>query len=339
MQGRVKTLGIDLAKNVFQLHGVDCRGRKVLQRRVSRSRLLSEVGKLKPCLVGMEACGGAHYWAREMERLGHQVRIMAPQLVKPYRTRAKNDYNDAAAICEAVSRPEARFVAVKSTYHQDVQGLHREREQLVVLRTELCNFVRGLLAEYGEVLPLGRVKLKKLLPQLWEQSCKLTPHSMRLAQRVYRRLEWVEGELKQVEAELEEIRRTNPVCRRLETLPGVGKLTATAVVASVPDPNTFKNGREMAAWIGLVPRQNSSGQTQRLLSITRHGQRHLKTLLIHGGRSVVLSSQKRQDRLHRWAWEKRQSRGFNKATVAVANRNARHIWAVLKLGDKYKAMA
>lgn len=338
LQRELKVVGIDLAKNVFQVHGRDAKGRQILQKRISRTRLLSFVSQMPRCLIGIEACGGAHHWAREFTRLGHDVKMMAPQLVAPYRSKAKNDYNDAAAISEAVTRPDMRFVPIKQTVHQDIQTLHCEREQMIGFRTRLCNNVRGLLAEYGLVAPKGRVKLMQALIGLKESSM-LSEQAKRIVLRVYDRLQWVNDQLQEIDQEVNQVFESNPVCKQLEKLPGVGKITATAILGTISQPDVFKKGREVSAWLGVVPKQSSSGQTQQLGRITKHGDRYLRKLLVHGGRSVVRTCHSKSDRFHQWVQKKHETRGYNRASVAVANRNARHIWAVLMLGDGYRAVA
>lgn len=331
----INILGIDLAKNVFQLCGVDARGKVVLVKRVRRAQLLLETSNLQVGTIALEACSGAHYWAREFAKQGHQVRLVAAQHVKPFVRTNKNDRNDAQAITEASQRPNIHFVPVKNIERQDIQSVHRIRERVMTDRIALTNEIRGLLHEYGFVFPLTIGVLKKGMVKLFENE-GLTALFRRLVRRTYDRLIFLEGELKYLDEELAEIFESNEVCRRLEKIEGVGRMTATAIYAAVSDPNAYKCGRQFSAWLGLVPKQNSSGNTVRLGGISKRGDVYLRTLLIHGGRSVVRWSLKKKDKRSVWALEKRTSRGINKACVAVANKNARIIWALLAKGTEYK---
>jgi len=265
----ISVVGVDLAKNVFQLHGVDERGQVVLRRQIKRGKLLETMAQLPRCLVGMEACSSAHYWAREIGALGYEVRLMAPKFVKPYLKSQKNDGNDAQAICEAVSRPNMRFVGVKSTAQQDLQCVHRVRSRLMKARTALINELRGLLGEYGLVVPRTPQQVKKLVPTFLEQGCRVLSQPIRaLFAEVLEELRWLEERIGLMDERIEREAKGNPLCQRLQQVEGVGPLTATALVAAVGDPRAFKNGRQFAAWLGLVPRQNSSRSTTRLGRIT-----------------------------------------------------------------------
>ena len=329
-------MGIDVAKHVFQLHGVDERGHTVLRRRISRAQLRPFVAQLRPCLIGVEACGSAHYWARELKTLGHDVRLIAPQFVAPYRTKDKNDGNDAEAICEAVGRPHMRFVPVKDVGQQAVLTVHRARQLLVAERTALVNQSRGLLAEYGLIVPAGVGALRRALPALLE-----TPELPVLAREVFAdladRLRALDERITHYDRRVETVARQTEPAQRLMQVPGVGPVTATAVVATVGDARTFKNGRQFAAWLGMGPRQHSSGGTRRLGRITKRGDVYLRTLLIHGARAVMRQVARRTDATSRWVMALTARRGFNKAVVALAAKQARVLWALLATGRPYVA--
>jgi transposase len=289
---QVTTMGIDLAKHVFQLHGVDVHGKTVLKKRLSRSTLGPFMATLPPCRVGLEACAGANYWSRQLRAFGHDVRVMSPHFVKPYVKSQKNDANDAEGICEAVSRPTMRFVHPKTTAQQDLQGLHRVRQRRIHNRTALVNQIRGLLLEYGITLPQQVAQVRRRLPALLDDATnELTGLGRELLEDLYRELAALDEQLLQIEARIERIFATTELCQRLAQVEGVGPLIATAMVAAVGDPRAFKNGRQLAAWLGLVPRQHSSGGRSVLLGITKRGDRYLRTILIHGGRGPWWSAQ------------------------------------------------
>ena len=336
----LKVLGIDLAKQSFQLHGVDDQGHVVLRKKLNRNQLLAFIANLPTCLIGIEACGGAHYWVREFTKLGHEVRMIASQFVKPYVKSNKNDAVDAEAICEAVQRPNMRFVPTKSIGQQDIQSLHRIRSQLVARRTAQANQVRGLLLEYGVVIPKGISFVRKALPCILEDGENgLSPLFRELLNEMYEEFVHLDKRIKSTEQKLEVLSAQNEDCQRLLTIPGIGLLTATALIAAIGDISVFKNGRELAAWLGLVPRQHSTGGKQNLLGISKRGDTYLRTLLIHGGRSTVRVAHKKQDKRSRWIGELKQRRGENISNVAVANKNARVAWAVLTHKVNYKAAA
>jgi len=335
---KLKTIGIDLAKDVFGVHGVDELGRVQVHKRVSRRHLLSLIAKLEPCQVGMEACASAHHWAREIERLGHSVRLMSPQFVRPYRKGNKNDPNDAEAICEALTRPSMRFVPVKSRAQQDTQALHRVREQLVKSRTALVNQVRGLLGECGIVAPGGIAKLRRLLAELVAEP---TAHGLsgvmsETLLEIIERLRFIDSRIQSYNLRIEQVFADDERCQRLAKIPGVGPLVATAMVSAVGNAREFKSGRELAAWLGLVPRQYSSGNRNLLLGISKRGDRYLRTLLIHGARAALYRIDRKSDWRSVWASRLKLRRGFNVAVVAQANKNARVIWALLSRGDSYR---
>lgn len=336
--GELKVLGIDLAKQSFQLHGVDEHGHVVLRKKLSRSQLPAFVANLPPCLIGLEACGGAHYWVRELTKLGHAVRMIAPQFVKPYVKSNKNDAVDAEAICEAVQRPSMRFVPSKSIEQQDMQSLHRIRSQLVARRTAQTNQVRGLLLEYGLIIPVGINHVRKALPSILEDADNALSGLFReLLNELYEELIHLDNRIQTLEKKLVTLSVNNEDCKRLLTIPGIGLLTATALIAAIADISVFKNGRELAAWLGLVPKQHSTGGKQTLLGISKRGDSYLRTLLIHGGRSVVRVAHKHQDKRNRWIGDIKQRRGENISNVAVANKNARIVWALLTRKENYKA--
>lgn len=335
---KVKVIGIDLAKNVFQLHGVDQHGHIVLQKRLSRRKLAEFMAKLPPCLVGMEACGGAHYWARKFVSFGHEVRLMNPCFVKPYVKSNKNDFNDAEAICEAVARPNMRFVAMKSVEQQDIQMLHRIRSRLIQERTALINQMRGLLLEYGIVIPQGIGQIRKrFLEALDTCAHDITPRSKLLFTDLYEQLRDIDLKILDYDKSVQQLCRESEVCQRLIQVQGVGPLTATALVAAVGNAKIFKSGRQMAAWLGLVPRQCSSGGKQVLLGISKRGDRYLRSLLIHGARAVVKQATHKLDTMSGWIRGLKERRGYNKACVAVANKNARILWALMAHDACYQA--
>ena len=336
----VTTIGVDLAKNVFQIHGVDQYGKPVLKKRLSRTGFVQFMAKLPPCLVGMEVCGGANHWSRTLDGLGHTVKLMSPQFVKPYVKTNKNDCNDAEAICEAVQRPTMRFVAPKTLAQQDLQNLHRVRQRWIATRTALVNQTRGLLAEYGLVLPRQVAAIRQHLPQLLDDPASLlTPLSRTTFRGLYEELVGLDERIRMIDRQLQTLGMGQEPCRRLMQSEGIGPVVATAMIAAVTDPTTFKNGRQLAAWLGLVPRQYSSGHTQRLLGISKRGDRYLRTLLIHGARSVVTRAGTKTDARSQWIQAKRQQRGMNRACVALANKNARIIWALLSKGESYRQSA
>lgn len=336
----ITTIGIDLAKNVFQLHGVDALGKVVLKKRVKRHQLLDVMRSLPRCLVGMEACGSANYWARELIHLGHEVKLMSPQHVKPYIGSVKNDYRDAAGICEAVSRPRMLFVPLKTTEQQDIQSLHRIRSRLVAERTALANQVRGLLAEYGVVMPKGIHNVPNRLPKILEDASNaLTPAMRELMSELYEEYVMVDARVTRMTAKLETISQCNELCQKILPLEGIGPICATALIAAVGNGQAFQNGRQMAAWLGLTPRQYSSGDKVQLSGISKRGDRHVRYLLIHGARSVVRVCHAKRDAKSRWVDDKVTRRGKNKAAVALANKTARTVWALLTKPARYERVA
>ena len=334
----ITTAGIDLAKNVFQVHGVDERGKAVVQKRLRRKQVLIFFAQLPPCLVGMEACGGAHYWARKLQAQGHTVKLMAPQFVKPYVKANKTDVADAEAICEAVTRPTMRFVPIKNAEQQAILSLHRARQGFVRARTAQANQLRGLLAEYGITLPQGISHVAHRLPQIIEDADNELPGLFRgLLQRLVAHLRELNHQVQELEEQIDTWHRANEASQRLAKIPGIGPLTASALSASIGNAKSFKNGRELAAWLGLVPRQHSSGGKPMLLGISKRGDAYLRTLLIHGARSAVRVAKRKSTPADRWSTGLLDRRHMNVAAVARANKNARIVWALLAHGRDYNA--
>lgn len=322
----VTTVGIDLAKNVFSVHGVDSRGKVLVRRTIGRGKLLSVVAQLPPCVIGLEACSGAHEWARQFRQLGHDARLMAPKFVTPYRKSGKNDGNDAEAICEAVSRPSMRFVPVKSIDQQAVLTLHRVRQGFIEERTATINRIRGLLAEFGVVLPQRAIELRRGAAACLDRLPVLVSSAIR---DLLEHVQALEARVVKYERELEANTHADPRAQRIQALSGIGAVSASAIVATVSDAREFTSARQFAAWLGLVPRQYSTGGKSRLGHITKRGDAYLRTLLILGARSSLRTAAKRADRLARWAISVKQRRGYHRACVAVAAKNARIIWALL----------
>ncbi len=326
---KVTTVGIDLAKNVFQVHGVNEHGKPVLKKQLKRDQLVAFFVNLEPCLIGMEACGGAHHWARKLQSLGHEVRLMAPQFVKPYVKSNKNDAADAEAICEAVARPNMRFVPIKNIEQQSVLALHRVRQGLVKARTAQGNQIRGLLAEFGLVIPVGLANIAKRVPELIEDaSNELTGSFRLLIDRLMDRLKEIDKQVKELELLIRSWHRASDASRKLEKVPGIGPITASALVATIGDAKNFDSGRQVAAWLGLVPRQHSSGGKANLQGISKRGDIYLRTLLVQGARSVILSAAKKLDATS-WLHKVMERRNTNVAAIALANKNARTVWALL----------
>ncbi|MDR3413797.1 MAG: IS110 family transposase [Formivibrio sp.] len=334
------TVGIDLAKNVFAVHGVNDSGKaELVKPKVPREQLLDLIAKLPPCLIGMEACSGAHHWARLFQQHGHTVRLIAPKFVTPYRLsgkRGKNDAADAAAICEAITRPHMRFVPIKDEHQQAILCLHRTRQGFVEERTALYNRIRGLISEFGIVLPLKVERLKREIgPHLedlpgWANRCigDMLAHAHRLDERI--------GEY---DAAIQEAARQDERSRRLMALPGIGPTTASALLASIGIGHDFANGRQLTAWLGLTPGQYSSGGKTRLGRITKAGDAYLRSLLVMGASAVLSGLGDKQDRFSRWARNLQERRGYWKAVVAIAAKNARLCWAILKYGEDFKLYA
>ncbi|EQD66539.1 transposase IS116/IS110/IS902 family protein [mine drainage metagenome] len=334
---KITTVGIDLAKNVFQLHGVDRHGKTVLRKQIKRDQMAVFFANLPTCLIGMEACGSAHHWARKLQGMGHTVRLMAPQFVKPYVKTNKNDAADAEAICEAVGRPNMRFVPIKNIEQQSVLALHRVRQGFVKARTAQANQIRGLLGEFGLIIPQGIGHIARRVPELLEDAGNELPDTFRaLVQRLLEHLQALGRQVEEVEAQIQSWHRSNALSSRLAHVPGIGPLTASALVASLGDAKNFDSGRQVAAWLGLVPRQHSSGGKSNLLGISKRGDRYLRTLLIHGARSVIFRAVQKAGGSP-WIKAVVERRNKNVAAVALANKNARIVWALLAHDRHYEA--
>jgi transposase len=334
---KITTIGIDLAKSVFQLHGVDPQGKTVLKKQIKRDEMAVFFAKLSPCLIGMEACGSAHYWARKLQGQGHTVKLMAPQFVKAYVKTNKNDAADAEAICEAVTRPTMRFVPIKNVEQQAVLALHRARQGMVRSRTAQANQIRGLLTEFGLIIPQGISHLYQRVPLLLDEARDELPDAFRqLIQRLLDHLKELDRQVDEMERQIQEWHRSNALSRKLEKIPGIGPITASALVASIGDAKSFDNGRQLAAWLGLVPRQHSSGGKPTLLGMSKRGDCYLRTLLIHGARAVIYAL-KRKPPVSGWLTNLLARRDQNVVAVALANKNARIVWALLAHGREFRS--
>lgn len=334
---KITTVGIDLAKNVFQVHAVDERGKTVLKKQLKRGQVAEFFANLPVCLIGMEACGSAHHWARKLAEFGHTVRLMAPQFVKPYVKTNKNDAADAEAICEAVSRPNMRFVPIKNIEQQSVLALHRVRQSFVKARTAQSNQIRGLLAEFGLIVPVGIANIGKRVPELIEDATNELTGSFRLLiARLMDHLKELDRQVDELEAQIKSWHRASDASCKLEKVPGIGPITASALVATIGDAKNFDGGRQLAAWLGLVPRQHSTGGKSNLMGMSKRGDTYLRTLLIHGARSVIFRAQQKVDKVG-WLNELVQRRNKNVAAVALANKNARIIWALLANDREFRS--
>ena len=334
----VTTIGIDLAKSVFQLHGVDAAGTVVFRKKLRRSAVLAFLRDLPSCLIGLEACATSHFWAREIGALGHEVRLIPPAYVKPYVKRQKNDAADAEAICEAVTRPNMRFVPVKSEARQSVLMLHRTRDLLMRQRTMMLNAVRAHLAEFGIITAQGPHKILALIRAIQAGEVAGLPEIARAAlESLALQLDNLGGEIRNLERQLMVWHRANETSRRLATIPGVGIITATALAASIPDPAIFKTGRQFAAFLGLVPCQNSSGGKDRLGRISKMGNGYLRRLLALGATSVVRRAGGDTSATGAWVRGLLERKPSRVVTVAIANKTARVAWAVLARGETYRA--
>ena len=337
---QVTTVGLDLAKNLFQVHGADAQGRPVLKKRLARGKVREFFANLPPCLVGLEACAAAHHWARELAKLGHTVRLMPPRYVRPYVKTNKHDAADAEAICEAVRRPGMRFVPAKSEDQQASLMLHRVRELLLKQRTATANALRAHLAEFGIVAAQGRAGLRELLAVVADQEDRrLPPLARELLRALAEHLRALEERTAEVDRRLVAAARDGGACERLAGVPGIGPVIATALVATVGDARAFTSGRHLAAWLGLVPRQRSSGGKERLLGISKRGDGYLRKQLMHGARALVKVSKGREGGLWAWVDALLGRRPYNVVVAAVANKLARVAWALLSRGEAYRAAA
>jgi len=334
---KITTMGIDLAKNLFQVHGVDELGKTVIKRQLRRDQMAEFFVKLPACMIGMEACGSAHHWARKLQDFGHTVKLMAPQFVKPYVKSNKNDAADAEAICEAVSRPNMRFVPIKNVEQQAVLALHRVRQGFVKARTAQANQIRGLLGEFGLIIPQGIAYITTRVPELIDDACNELPGSFRvLVQRLLDHLKELDRQVGELEVQIQIWHRNSAVSCKLAQIPGIGPITASALVASIGDAKNFGSGRQVAAWLGLVPRQHSSGGKQNLLGMSKRGDSYLRTLLIHGARAVIYRAGQKLESCS-WINGVVNRRNKNVAAVALANKNARIVWALLAHERQYDA--
>ena len=333
----ITVIGIDLAKRSFHLCGMDAQGRRVFSKQVSRAKLAQELANRPPCRVAMEACGSAHYWARIFQAYGHEVKLIAPQFVKPFVKSNKNDAADAEAIAEAAQRPTMRFVPIKRVEQQDLQAIHRMRSQAVEQRTAQVNQIRGLLAEYGVIIPQGRAHVGPCLAEILENAENGLSALFRASlQGLVDELRHLDARVAHYDAQIAALARESEPAQRLMTIPGIGPLVATALLAAIgSDPRLFGNGRSLAAFRGLVPRQHSTGGRDRLLGISKRGDTYLRQLLIHGARAVMRWVERKSDALSRWATALRARRHNNIAVVALANKLARIAYAVLTSGQPY----
>jgi transposase len=332
-------VGIDLAKNVFQVHGVDRSEKHVWRRRLRREEWINVVHeRVEPgCEIGMEACGGAHHWARELQKRGYKVKLIAPQFVKPYVKSNKHDAADAEAICEAMARPGMRFVPVKTVEQQDIQAIHRVRASLIEQRSAKANQIRGLIAEYGLVAPRELLHLRRALPRwLEDEGNGLTARFRWLLRGLRDELAALDERITQLDHEIEQIARSEPAAKRLMQLRGVGPIIATAMLATVGDARQFRNGRQMSASVGLTPKQHSSGGKERMLGISKRGDAYLRSLLIHGARAVIRTARGKHDPLSRWVIKIADRRHPNIAAVALANKTTRIAWAMLSREMNYQ---
>ena len=337
---KVTTVGLDLAKLVFQVHGADDVGRPVVRKKLRRGQVLVFFAGLSPCLVGLEACASAHYWARELQALGHDVRLIPPQYVKPFVKTNKNDASDAEAICEAVIRPTMRFAPIKSAEQQSVLMLHRARELLVRQKTMLINALRGHCGELGIIVAQGASKISELIVMIEDPDDVRFPALAREAlMALTAQLRMVQSQILDLEKELKAWHRASEDSCRLETIPGVGVITATALVATIGDASQFHSGRQLAAWLGLVPKQYSSGGKERLGRISKRGDGYLRKLLVHGARTVLLWSRRKKESRSPWQVALLSRRPTNVVLVAMANKTARVVWAMLNRGETYRAPA
>lgn len=333
----IKFLGIDLAKSVFQLCGLNQAGKVVFSKRLRRDKLLQEITQLPKCQIAVEACTGAFYWQREFENVGHTVKIIAPQFVKPFIQGQKNDSNDAKGIAIASMQPTMKFVPTKSPEQQDIQALHRARQRIVNHRIATVNQIRGLLLDRGIVVGKAVSRLRKAVPLILEDACNgLSTRMRRTIAELYDLMRHLDTRVAYFDEEIDAVFRESAACQRIAKVKGIGPKTATAIIAAIGTGNEFKNGRHFAAWLGLVPRQRSSGDRQVLMNITKRGDQHLRTLLIHGARAVVRTCNNQSNLFNDWVHDLKERRGYNKATVAVANKNARIVWSILRHGGEYR---
>lgn len=333
---KITTIGLDLAKNVFQVHGADAAGKSVLRKKLRRDKVMAFFANMEPCLIGMEACGSAHHWARQLQNLGHEVKLISPQFVKPYVKSNKHDAADAEAICEAVTRPTMRFVPIKNVEQQAMLSIHRAREGFIVDRTATSNRIRGLLAEFGLIIPQGINQVRtKVLELIEDATIELPGIFRRLIAQLLEHFNWLDQQIATLEDQIKVWHRQNDDSQRLAEIPGIGMITATALIATIGDAQNFKSGRELAAWVGLVPRQHSTGGKQTLLGISKRGDGYLRKLLVHGARAVAYHIGRKTDP-DLWLKKLIERRPMNVAVVAQANKTVRIVWALLVHGREFR---
>ena len=333
----VVRVGIDTSKRHFQIHGVNSKEQVVIKKAVTRSKFVETIAQLLVCEIGIEACGASHHWARTFQKMGHTVKLIPAIAVKGYLYKGKNDANDAAAICEAASRPNIKFIPIKTVYQQDIQALHRVREDIVKSRTALSNQIRGLLAEYGIVIPKGISNVSNKIGEIIvDAENGLTVHFRETLDALYEVFGGLGTRLKEIEQRIEKSSNEGELPNLLMTIPGIGKIGASAIVAAVGTGGQFKTGRDMAAWTGLVPKQHTTGGKTKLGGITKNGNRYLRKILVAGARAVLKYCHLKSDKRSRWMQQLIERCGYNKAAVAVANKNMRIAWAILKTRDPYQ---
>jgi transposase len=334
---KITAIGLDLAKNVFQVHGVDEHGHAVVKKKVKRAQLATFFASIPPCLVGMEACSGAHFWARKLQGFGHVVRLIAPQFVRPYVKSNKTDAADAAAICEAVSRPDMRFVPLKSIESQALLVLHRARQGFIRSRVAQTNQIRGFLAEFGIIIPQGAYNVEPRVADILEDAENGLPSTVReLLVQLVGHVRYAREQEQLLEARIKRWHEGNEASSRIAQIPGIGPLTASALVASIGNVSAFRNGRQLAAWLGLVPRQHSTGGKPHLLGLSKRGDTYLRTLLTHGARAVIIRARQKPGYEQSWLGRLLKRRHHNVVVCALANHNARVVWALLKHNRRYR---
>ena len=335
---KITACGVDLAKEVFQFHGVNASGKVEKRQQLRRGKVLTFFANMPPCLIGMEACGSAHHWARQLQKLGHTVKLIAPQFVKPYVKTNKHDVADAEAICEAVQRPNMRFVPIKNIEQQAILAVHTARSGFVKQRTAQANQIRGLLAEFGLVVPLGMAALRERVPTLLDEAKDELPGAFRQTiLELLDHLKVLDRRVNEFELQILNWHRENTLSKRLEKIPGIGPITASALVAAIGNARNFANGRQLAAWLGLVPKQHSTGGRTNLLGISKRGDTYLRTLLIHGARAVIRHAVNKDASKNGWLHSLLGRRNKNIAAVALANKNARTVWALLAHDREFRA--
>ena len=332
----ISLLAIDLAKTTFQLHGNNLRGKTLLRKKLRRNQLSDFVANIKPCTIVMEACGGAHYWAQQFKMHGHEIKLISPQFVKPFVKGNKNDSADAEAIAEAAVRPNMRFVPVKSDRHIELQAIHRIRERLVKNRTAICNEIRGILTEFGIVLNKGIENVREGIPKLLLENTSFTGFTKNMLADLYSEYLEIDKRVQRATKFIEMVAKEDEGCKKLTEIPGIGPMTATAILTKLSDPHCFKNGRHFAAFLGLVPRHEGTGGKNKMLGISKRGDKYLRSLMVHGARARVFRASAYNDKTSKWVTKIRNEKGYNKASIALANKNARIAWALIANQTEYK---